>query len=77
MYFNNIDSCKYFAARFNNQPPVPNRTAGEGLPVSRSYIAVCEPKRVGKNQPRYNQVQNFDGVGILTDFWYKYPSVSF
>ena len=48
MYFNNIDSCKYFAARFNNQPPVPNRTAGEGLPVSRSYVAVCEPKRVGK-----------------------------
>ena len=54
MYFNNIDSCKYFAARFNNQPPVPNRTAGEGLPESRSYVAVCEPKRVGKNQPRYN-----------------------
>ena len=73
MYFNNIDNCKYFASRFNNQPPVPNRTAGEDEPKTRSYTAVCEPARIGKNQPRYNQVQNFDGVRILTIIWYKYP----
>lgn len=54
MYFNNIDNCKYFASRFNNQPPVPNRTAGEDEPKTRSYTAVCEPARIGKNQPRYN-----------------------
>jgi len=53
MYFINIDSCKYFAARFNNQPPVPNPAAGD-QPKTRKYTAVCEPKRIGKNQPRYN-----------------------
>ena len=50
----NIDNCKYFASRFNNQPPVPNPVAGEDQPKTRSYTAVCEPKRIGKNQPRYN-----------------------
>lgn len=54
MYFINIDSCKYFAARFNKQPPVPNPVAGEDQPKTRKYTAVCEPKRIGKNQPRYN-----------------------
>ena len=54
MYFNNVDNCKYFASRFNNQPPVPNPVAGEDQPKSRSYTAVCEPARIGKNQPRYN-----------------------
>ena len=55
MHFNNIDSCKYFAARFNNQPAVPNRTAGEGLPQSRKYIAVCEPKLVNAKRVKiYN-----------------------
>ena len=54
MYFNSIDSCKYYAERLNRQPPVPNRTAGEGLPKSRSYIAVCEPKKIPKRTTVYN-----------------------
>ena len=46
MYFRNINDCKYFAERFNNQPPVPNRVAGEDVPKTRSYVAVCEPRKV-------------------------------
>ena len=46
MYFYSIDSCKYFAERLTNQPAVPNRVAGEGLPKKRSYVAVCEPSLV-------------------------------
>lgn len=54
MYFNNIDNCKYFADRFNNQPSVPNPASGEDGPKTRSYVAVCEPKRISKAQQRYN-----------------------
>ena len=46
MYFYSVDDCKYFAERLTNQPPVPNRTAGEDVPKTRSYIAVCEPRRI-------------------------------
>jgi hypothetical protein len=46
MYFRSVDDCKYFAERLTNQPAVPNRTAGEDVPKTRSYIAVCEPSRV-------------------------------
>ena len=46
MYFYNIDSCRYFAERLNKQPAVPNRRAGEDVPKSRSYVAVCEPSLV-------------------------------
>ena len=46
MYFRNIDDCKYFASRLNQQPPVPNRRAGEDIPNTRSYVAVCEPSLV-------------------------------
>jgi len=46
MYFYNIDSCRYFASRLNQQPAVPNRMAGEDQPKSRSYVAVCEPSLV-------------------------------
>jgi hypothetical protein len=46
MYFRDIDQCRYFAERLNNQPSVPNRTAGEDVPKTRSYVAVCEPRRV-------------------------------
>ena len=46
MYFYNIDSCRYFAARLNKQPAVPNRRAGEDVPKTRSYVAVCEPSLV-------------------------------
>ena len=46
MYFRNIDDCKYLASRLNQQPPVPNRRAGEDIPKTRSYVAVCEPSLV-------------------------------
>jgi len=46
MYFQSIDSCKYFAERLNNQPSVPNPRAGDGDPKTHNYIAVCEPRRV-------------------------------
>tara|TARA_B100000989_G_scaffold125635_1_gene93175 strand:- start:11419 stop:11583 length:165 start_codon:yes stop_codon:yes gene_type:complete len=46
MYFYSVDDCKYFAERLTNQPPVPNRTAGDDVPKTRSYIAVCEPRRI-------------------------------
>lgn len=46
MYFQSIDTCKYFAERLNNQPSVPNPSAGDGEPKSRNYVAVCEPRRV-------------------------------
>ena len=46
MYFRDIDQCRYFAERLNNQPSVPNRTTGEDVPKTRSYVAVCEPRRV-------------------------------
>jgi len=46
MYFQSIDTCKYFAERLNNQPSVPNPRAGDGDPKTHNYIAVCEPRRV-------------------------------
>jgi|TARA_R110000851_G_C12797652_1_gene537073 hypothetical protein len=46
MFFRSIDDCKYYAQRLNNQPPVPNRRAGEDIPKTISYTAVCEIKKV-------------------------------
>ena len=46
MHFYSIDNCKYYAKRFNNQPSVPNKRAGEDQPKTMSYIAVCEPRLV-------------------------------
>ena len=46
MHFYSIDDCRYYAERLNNQPPVPNRVAGEDQPKTRKYIAVCEPRKV-------------------------------
>tara|TARA_R110002153_G_scaffold29711_1_gene91060 strand:+ start:4563 stop:4781 length:219 start_codon:yes stop_codon:yes gene_type:complete len=45
-FFRSIDDCKYFAERINNQPPVPNKIAGEGISKIRKYVAVCEPRKV-------------------------------
>lgn len=45
-FFRNIDDCKYFAERINKQPSVPNRTAGQDVPKTRSYTAVCEPRKI-------------------------------
>jgi|TARA_B110000305_G_C19184510_1_gene513596 hypothetical protein len=46
MYFRDIDKCKYFAERLNKQPAVPNKTAQEGKPKTKSYLAVCEPRLI-------------------------------
>ena len=46
MHFYSVDNCKYYAERLNNQPPVPNRVAGEDQPKTRKYVAVCEPRKV-------------------------------
>ena len=53
MYFQDIDRCKYFAGRLNNQPPVPNRVAQEGVEKFISYTAVCVPKLVNKKTKLY------------------------
>ena len=53
MYFQDIDRCKYFAERLNNQPGVPNPVAQEDAPRIISYTAVCVPKRVNKNTKLY------------------------
>jgi len=53
MYFEDIDRCKYFAERLNNQPPVPNPVAQEDAPRIITYTAVCVPKRIGKNTKVY------------------------
>jgi len=53
MYFADIDRCKYFAERLNNQPVVPNRVAQEDAPKFLSYKAICVPKRIGKNTKVY------------------------
>ena len=53
MYFQDIDRCKYFAERLNNQPPVPNPVAQEDAPRIITYTAVCVPKRISKNTKAY------------------------
>jgi hypothetical protein len=53
MYFADIDRCKYFAERLNNQPGVPNRVAQEDAPKFLSYTAICVPKRIDKNTKVY------------------------
>ena len=53
MYFQDIDRCKYFAERLNNQPGVPNPVAQEDAPRIISYTAVCVPKRINENSKVY------------------------
>ena len=53
MYFYDIDKCKYFASRLNNQPSVPNKSAREDAPKTLSYTAVCVPKRINNNIKPY------------------------
>ena len=52
MYFQSIDTCKYFAERLNNQPSVPNPRAGDGDPKTHNYIAVCEPRQVNPEKTK-------------------------
>ena len=53
MYFADIDQCKYFAKRLNNQPSVPNKTAREDAPKFLSYTAICVPKRIDEKTKVY------------------------
>ena len=53
MYFQDIDKCKYFAERLNNQPPVPNKVAQEDAPKFLSYTAIRVPMRIGINTKVY------------------------
>jgi len=53
MYFYDIDRCKYFASRLNNQPSVPNKSAKEDAPKFLTYTAICVPKRIDKNTKVY------------------------
>ena len=46
MHFYNVDNCRYYAERLNNQPPVPNRVDGDDEPKTLKYTAVCEPRKV-------------------------------
>ena len=61
MYFQSIDTCKYFAERLNNQPSIPNPRAGDGDPKTHNYIAVCEPRRVDPEKTKiyWSDRQNF------------------
>ena len=52
MYFQSIDTCRYFAERLNNQPSVPNSRAGDGDPKTHNYIAVCEPRQVNPEKTK-------------------------
>ena len=45
-YFRSIDDCLYYAVRINRNSPIPNRMAGEGVPKTMKYTAVCEPAKV-------------------------------
>lgn len=53
MYFADINQCKYFAERLNNQPGVPNKTAREDAPKFLSYTAICVPKRINEKTKVY------------------------
>ena len=50
-YFNDIDRCRYFAARINENQRVPELKDDKIVPC-RKYIAVCEPKKVNINRER-------------------------
>ena len=43
-YFRDIDACRYFAIRINENVGVPNKVDDKG--AARYYKAVCEPKKV-------------------------------
>ena len=50
-YFRNINDCRYFAARINDNERVP--TLQDGKVVSgKKYIAVCQPTKVNPKRER-------------------------
>ena len=50
-YFRDIDRCRYFAMRINDQQRVPMRQDEKTVP-GRKYVAVCEPKKVNITKER-------------------------
>ena len=50
-YFRDIDRCRYFAMRINDQQRVPMRQ-DEKTVSGRKYVAVCEPKKVNITKER-------------------------
>ena len=50
-YFRDIDRCRYFAMRINDQQRVPMRQDEKTVP-GRKYVAVCEPKKVNITKVR-------------------------
>ena len=50
-YFRDIDRCRYFAMRINEQQRVPMRQDEKTVP-GRKYVAVCEPKKVNITKER-------------------------
>lgn len=53
-FFRSIDDCKYFATRLNNQPRIPNRSGNDNEPKTKTYISVCEPRKIDtKNNKVY------------------------
>ena len=50
-YFRDIDRCRYFAMRINDQQRVPMRQDEKTVPGIK-YVAVCEPKKVNITKER-------------------------
>ena len=50
-YFNDIDRCRYFAAKINENRRVPELKDDKVVP-GRKYIAVCEPRKVNMKRER-------------------------
>ena len=50
-YFRDVDRCRYFAARINENQRVPELKDDKIVP-GRKYIAVCEPRKVNKKRER-------------------------
>ena len=50
-YFRDIDRCRYFAMRINDQQRV-TMLQDEMTEPGRKYVAVCEPKKVNITKER-------------------------
>ena len=50
-YFRNINDCRYFAARINENQRVPELKDDKIVP-GRKYIAVCEPRKINIKRER-------------------------
>ena len=50
-YFRDVDRCRYFAARINENQRVPELKDDKIVP-GRKYIAVCEPRKINIKRER-------------------------